>query len=148
MKEIRKEDRNETLIMALLDVWENSVRATHDFLSLEEVAKIREFVPGALSDIAHLIIETDENEIPIAFMGIKNGKLEMLFIKDSERGKGTGKRLLSHGIKNYDVDELAVNEQNPRARGFYEHMGFKVYRRNESDDQGNPYPVLYMRSER
>lgn len=41
MKEIRKEDRNETLIMALLDVWENSVRATHDFLSLEEVAKIR-----------------------------------------------------------------------------------------------------------
>ena len=72
----------------------------------------------------------------------------MMFIKDSERGKGTGKRLLSHGIENYDVYELAVNEQNPQAKGFYEHMGFKVYRRNESDDQGNPYPVLYMRSER
>ena len=30
----------------------------------------------------------------------------------------------------------------------YEHMGFKVYQRNELDDQGKPYPVLYMKLER
>ena len=148
MREIKKEERNETLIAALLDVWEDSVRATHDFLSLEEIAKIREFVPQALEGIAHLIIETDENGKPLAFMGIENGKLEMLFIKSSERGKGLGKRLLKYGMENYDVDELAVNEQNPQAKGFYEHMGFKVYQRNELDDQGNPYPVLHMRLER
>jgi putative acetyltransferase len=41
--------------------------------------------------------------------------------------------------------DLAVNEDNLEAKNFYEHMGFKVYRRNELDDQGNPYPVLYMR---
>ena len=28
---------------------------------------------------------------PIAFMGIEKSKLEMLFIKNSERGKGLGK---------------------------------------------------------
>ena len=148
MREIKKEERNETLITALLNVWEDSVRATHDFLSVEEIAKIREFVPQALGGIAHLVIESDENEMPIAFMGIENGRLEMLFIKSGERGKGLGKRLLKYGMENHDVDELAVNEQNPQARGFYEHMGFKAYQRNELDDQGNPYPVLYMRLER
>ena len=145
MKEINKEERNETLIKELLNVWESSVRATHKFLSNEEIEKIKEYVPEALSGISHLIIETDENENPIALMGIEANKLEMLFIKNSERGKGLGKKLLNYGIENYGVNELAVNEDNPQAKGFYEHMGFKVYQRNELDDQGNPYPVLYMR---
>ena len=145
MKKIKKEERNETLIKELLNVWESSVRATHKFLSNEEIEKIKKYVPEALSGISHLIIETDENENPIAFMGIEANKLEMLFIKNSERGKGLGKKLLNYGIENYGVNELAVNEDNPQAKGFYEHMGFKVYQRNELDDQGNPYPVLYMR---
>lgn len=78
-------------------------------------------------------------------MGIENGALEMLFIAPEERGKGLGKRLLQHGMENYAVERLAVNEQNPRAKGFYEHMGFCVCKRTELDEQGNPYPLLYMR---
>lgn len=141
MKEIKKEERSEKLITELLNVWEDSVRATHNFLSNEEIEKIKEFVPQALSNIAHLIIETDENEIPIAFMGIEKQKLEMLFITSKCRGKGIGKKMLLYGIENYKINDLAVNEDNPQAKGFYEHMGFKVYQRNELDDQGNPYPV-------
>lgn len=147
MKEIKKEERNETLIKELLNVWENSVRATHKFLSNEEIEKIKEFVPQALSGISHLIIYTDKCEIPIAFMGIENQKLEMLFITSEYRGKGIGKKMLLYGIENYKVNNLAVNEDNPQAKGFYEHMGFKVYQRNELDDQGNAYPVLYMKLE-
>ena len=78
-------------------------------------------------------------------MVIEGKKFEMLFIKNSERGKGLGKQLLNYGINNYDVDELTVNEQNQNAKGFYEHMGFKTYKRTELDEQGNPYPILYMR---
>lgn len=40
---------------------------------------------------------------------------------------------------------MGINEQNPLAKGFYEHMGFQVYKRTETDEQGRPYPVLYMR---
>lgn len=90
----------------------------------------------------------NENNMPIAFMGIEDTKLEMLFIKNSERGKGLGKQLLTYGIENYNVNELAVNEQNPNAKGFYEHIGFKTYKRTEVDEQGNPYPILYMKLER
>ena len=104
-------------------------------------------MPEALSNVAHLIIDTDKNKVPVAFMGIENNKLEMLFVASEYRGQGIGKKMLLHGIAKYGVNELAVNEDNPKARGFYEHVGFKVYQRNELDDQGKPYPVRYMRYE-
>lgn len=105
-------------------------------------------MPQALKKISHLIIVENNDNIPIAFMGIENQKLEMLFITNDERKKGLGKHLLSYGIENYNVKELIVNEQNPNAKEFYEHMGFKAYKRSEIDEQGNSYPILYMRLER
>lgn len=142
IKEVK--ERNPLLINQLLEVWEDSVRATHLFLSGEEINEIKKFVPQEIKGVANLVIIENEN-IPVAFMGIEGNKLEMLFVKNSERGKGLGKQLLSYGIEKYDINELAVNEQNPKAKGFYEHMGFETYKRNELDDQGNPYPVLYMK---
>ena len=92
MKEIKKEERNENLIQELLKVWENSVRATHKFLSNEEILKIKKYVPEALASISHLIIDNDENGNTVAFMGIEENKLEMLFITSEYRGKGIGKK--------------------------------------------------------
>ena len=129
----------------LLGVWERSVRATHLFLSDGEVRSIREYVPQALLGAAHLLVAEDEAGAPAAFMGVEDGTLEMLFIDPEERGKGLGRRLLGLGIESYGVRRLAVNEQNPQAAGFYEHMGFEVFARSETDEQGNPYPILYMR---
>ena len=62
--------------------------------------------------------------------------------------KGLGKRLLQYGIETYNIQELTVNEQNPQAVGFYEHMGFQTYKRTDHDEEGNPYPLLYMRLSR
>lgn len=144
MKEIEIKDRTPLLVEQLLDVWEKSVRETHLFLSGEEIEEIKKFVPTALTAVPHLIVETDTEGTPVAFMGIDDGKLEMLFIAPKERGKGLGRKLLEHGIEKYSVKELVVNEQNPQAKGFYEHMGFQVHERSELDEQGNPYPILFM----
>ena len=62
---------------ALLQVWEDSVRATHLFLSEAEILRIRQYVPQAV--------------------------------------------------------------------GFYEHMGFAAYKRTDRDEEGGPYPLLYMK---
>ena len=137
--------RTPELIDQLLEVWEGSVRATHLFLSDSEIRSIKKYVPQALNEIAHLIIAEDDTGNPAAFMGIADGSLEMLFVAPKEREKGLGKSLIQLGIKSYAVERLAVNEQNPMAKGFYEHMGFQVYKRTELDEQGNPYPLLYMR---
>ena len=145
MKIIEVKDKTPLLIKQLTNVWESSVKATHLFLSDNEIENIKQYVPQAFESVAHLFIMENDNNIPIAFMGVEDGKLEMLFIKAEERGKGLGKQLLQYGIENYDAKELTVNEQNPLAQEFYEHMGFKVYRRSELDEQGNPYPILYMK---
>ena len=77
-------------------------------------------------------------------MGIDSRKLEILFLAPEERGRGLGRKLLEYGITEYGVKELTVNEQNPQAKGFYEHMGFRVRERSEIDEQRNPYPILFM----
>lgn len=114
-------------------------------MSADEISNIKKYVPEALKNISHLIIAEDENNCPVAFMGLENQVLEMLFLSPEERGKGLGKKLIQYGIENYSINELAVNEQNPLARGFYEHMGFQVCKRTDHDEQGNPYPLLYMK---
>lgn len=148
MKIVEISNRTSTLINELLKVWEDSVKSTHTFLSIKEIESIKEYVPQALNEVSHLIVVEDKNNMPIAFMGIEDRKIEMLFVKNSERGKGLGKQLLDYGIKKYNANEVTVNEQNFNAKGFYEHMGFKTYKRSNLDEQGNPYPILYMKLER
>ncbi len=138
-------ERPQTLIDSLIEVWEKSVRETHLFLPENEIINIKQnFLPDALKNISYLIIAKNENR-PVAFIGIDGKKLEMLFVSPEKRGCGIGKMLLTYGIKTYSVNELTVNEQNPQAIGFYEHLGFEVYKRSELDVQGNPYPILYMK---
>lgn len=138
-------NRDAVLILSLLNVWEGSVRATHLFLSDQEIGRIKQCVPRALREIPHLLVAENEAGSPVAFAGIDGHKLEMLFVSAEQRGKGVGKRLLQYAADAYGVNELAVNEQNPQAKGFYEHMGFQVYKRSETDGQGDPYPILYMK---
>ena len=137
------QDRNQPLLDVLLDIWEQSVRASHLFLSDAEVKNIKAYVPQALKSVEQLIVA--ETEQPIAFMGVQNGRLEMLFLAPEERGNGIGKQMLQYGIENYGIAELTVNEQNPQAVGFYAHMGFETHKRTELDEEGDPYPLLYMK---
>ena len=128
----------------LVAVWESAVIATHHFLNPQEIATIKQYVPQAFRGVQHLIVALEDDRSR-ALMGINDTKLEMLFVAASERGKGIGSQLLRYGMTQYHIAELAVNEQNPSARGFYEHMGFKVVSRSPLDDQGNPYPILKMK---
>ena len=137
------ENRNENLITNLLSVWEESVRATHLFLTEDDICRIREQVPDGLKQIETLIVAEDDGKT-LGFMGIAEGSLEMLFLHPEARGKGLGRQLLELAVSEYGVVKLCVNEQNPAALGFYEHMGFTVCGRSETDDAGNPFPLLHM----
>lgn len=137
-------ERPSFLIAQLVEVWERSVKATHLFLSDCERETIKQFVPQALKEIPHLVVAQKGGKVLVAFMGVEAQRLEMLFLSPEERGRGLGRQLLEYGIRQFSIRELTVNEQNPLAKGFYEHMGFQVYKRTECDEQGNPYPLLYM----
>lgn len=145
MKIYEVQTRTPQMVTKLLSIWEESVRATHLFLSEAEIRRIKDYVPQAVGGVEHLIVAENEAGAPVAFMGTEKHRLEMLFLSPVERGKGIGKRLLQYGILNYEVQEVTVNEQNPQAIGFYEHMGFETYKKTDHDEEGNPYPLLYMK---
>ena len=139
------ESRTPECLDRLLEVWERSVRATRAFLCAGEVEAIKTYVPQALREVPHLVAGEDERGVLTGFLGADGQRLETLFLLPEARGKGFGRALLQYGMDRYGLRELTVNEQTPRARGFYERMGFQVYRRTETDEQGGPYPLLYMR---
>ena len=120
--------REPQLIHQFTAIWEDSVRATHLFLSEAEIQEIKAYVPQALTGVSRLLVAERAPGQPVAFMGIEGPRLEMLFLSPAERGAGLGRQLLEYGIRHYHLQELTVNEQNPQAVGFYQHMGFETYR--------------------
>ena len=140
MKLYEVSQREPQLICQLTTIWEDSVRATHLFLSEAEIQKIKAYVPHALTGVSHLLVAERAQGQTVAFMGIEGPRLEMLFLSPAERCAGLGRQLLEYGIRHYHLQELTVNEQNPQAVGFYQHMGFETYRRTDCDEQGGPIP--------
>lgn len=128
----------------MLDVWENSVRATHDFISEEDIEFFKPIImEQAFPAVTLRCVKNDSGAI-LGFLGVHDAKIEMLFILDEARGSGVGSVLLQYAIEHLNATKVDVNEQNPLAVGFYQHKGFKVTSRSPLDDMGKPFPILHM----
>lgn len=129
----------------LTALWEASVRATHHFLSEDDILTLRTLVRTRyLPAIPLYVCRSSHGEV-LGFMGCADGCLEMLFIAPEQRGNGVGTALLTYATKTLGVYLLEVNEQNPHARDFYLRRGFDVTGRSECDGEGRPFPLLHMR---
>lgn len=130
---------------ALLDIWEASVRATHDFLTEEKILEIKQIIiEGKAFSHVSLFSFFDMEGNRLGFLGLSIDKIEMLFIHPDHRGKGVGQALTRFAIFEKNIKYVDVNEQNQQAVGFYKKMGFEVVKRNPLDAQGNPFPILHM----
>lgn len=128
----------------LIEIWEASIRATHDFLPEKEIEPLKTLILDKYFDAVKLkCFKNSQNEIT-GFCGVADNKLEMLFVVPSAQGQGVGSALCQHAIEHQHVTKVDVNEQNIRAVVFYKKMGFSVFARSELDDQGRPYPILHM----
>ena len=141
---IEKDNRNSKLINVLLDVWQASVRASHHFLTEADIRTLTPQAEEALLQIETLWIVEDDLR-PVGFMGVQERKIEMLFLHPDYFRKGVGKELVQRAFRKLAVEYVDVNEQNPDAARFYERMGFHTFRRDDTDDQGNPFPILRMK---
>lgn len=127
----------------IIEIWKNSVDATHDFLTAHDRQEIEKEVIGFFSQTP-VWVATNQEDRPVGWMFLHEGHLEALFVDASARGLGVGKQLISHALALHPALSVDVNEQNPQAVGFYQHMGFQVSGRSEQDSQGRPYPLLHM----
>ncbi|MDE1461666.1 GNAT family N-acetyltransferase [Spartinivicinus poritis] len=136
---------DKTEYIEIVNVWEASVRATHEFLT---EADIKFFKPKILNEylqaVENLWCVKNRQEHIIGFVGVADDNIEMLFISPGNRGKGIGKLLTSYAVEQLGANKVDVNEQNTQAVGFYERLGFKVVSRSEVDGLGKPYPLLHM----
>ncbi|MBP7999552.1 MAG: acetyltransferase [Chloroflexi bacterium] len=129
----------------VVEVWEASVRETHDFVSEADIQFFKPLVRDALPLVPGLVCVRDGSYQVVGFIGVVESKVEMLFVHPSARGQGAGSRLLMYAITTLGATTLDVNEQNEQAVGFYLHLGFEVVGRSELDGTGKPYPLLHLR---
>jgi putative acetyltransferase len=130
----------------LLECWQRSVQATHDFVSAEDIAAMVPEVRAYLSsDTAEIWVACDEAGAVMGFMGMSGPKMDALFVAPEFQGRGVGRRLVQEAQARHADLTVDVNEQNSSARRFYEKCGFVGAGRSELDDQGRPYPLLHLR---
>ena len=139
----RIEPCNENDYQTLVEIWERSVRATHSFLTEKDIMDIRESLISKYFRAVSLYVVYDEETIA-GFMGLYDHNIEMLFVDSKSIGKGLGSKLLDFA-KSLGADSVDVNEQNPRALGFYQTHGFRVVNRDEHDSDGRPFPILHLK---
>lgn len=128
----------------MAEVWEAAVRASHGFLTEEDIVFFRGFLPEVFGRLNVSVAEFDG--AVAGFIATAERHVEALFVAPELHGKGLGRRLLDHAIARepstaWTVD---VNEQNPGATRFYEHYGFVRIGRSELDASGRPFPLLHL----
>jgi putative acetyltransferase len=130
----------------LVDIWLRSVRATHTFLSEEDIQSLLPLARDYLtSDEPQLWVLCSDSGAVMGFMGMSGSKIESMFLAPEFHRCGGGRRLVRHAQELRGELTVDVNEQNPSAHRFYEACGFVVDGRSELDDAGRPFPLLHMR---
>lgn len=128
----------------VMEIWRRSVDATHHFLSLSDKLAIEAELLAFFPEVS-LHLAVDDAGIPQGFMFVHDGHLEALFIDPDQRGNGIGKAFILRAIAAHPELTTDVNEQNPDALGFYEHIGFVRTGRSALDGQGRAYPPIHLR---
>ncbi len=127
----------------LTELWEAAVRHTHHFLREEAIVALRQQVRDVYLPAVRLVVVRREDGLAVGFMGYDATMVQMLFVHPRYTGRGVGRRLLDYALGK-NIRRVDVNEQNPSALAFYQHVGFVVVGRSKTDAQGNPYPLLHL----
>lgn len=127
----------------VMEIWRKAVDATHQFLAPADRTAIEEELSDFFPKI-ELMLTVDPPDRPIGFMFLCDGHFEALFVDPDQHGKGVGKALVHSAFSLHLRLTTDVNEQNTRALGFYERLGFERTGRSDVDDQGRPYPIIHL----
>ncbi len=142
--EISRKERCGAFTAEAVSLWEESVRASHHFLTEADIAALRPYVAEAVGAIDTLLAARADGRLA-GFIGVQDRKIEMLFVAPRLFGRGIGTMLAGEAITRLGAVLVDVNEQNPAAADFYRRLGFSVFSRDATDGQGRPFPILHLR---
>lgn len=124
----------------LIEIWELSVKETHDFLSQKDYDIIRNKLPEYFSSVDLYVYK--KAGCIIAFMGVVKDKIEMLFCHPEHFRQGIGSFMIQYAVRFLHIKYVDVNELNTKAVEFYQSQGFIVIGVQEHDDFG--YSLLHL----
>jgi len=130
----------------LVAIWLRSVRASHTFLTEQDIQGLLPFVRDELIAPVglDLWVLVDDRDMPVGFAGLEGADVAALFLDPDQRRRGGGRLLIEHAQRLHGRLTVDVNEQNPEAVRFYEAMGFERVGRSANDGAGRPFPILHM----
>jgi putative acetyltransferase len=129
----------------IIEIWELSVKATHDFLLEEDFDYYKQMIKNKYLDNVKLYAVRNRVDKILGFMGVSDDKIEMLFVHPKEMRKGIGKSLLDYAVNELNIKKVDVNEQNKNAIKFYNKYGFITHKKTTKDNEGKNYPILKMK---
>lgn len=108
----------------LIDIWEDSVKHSHDFLSDFDREKIKnDLLNSQVFFSLNYLICYDKDKM-IGFLAFVDDKIEMLFLSSKYFNKGIDTTLISKDINDYHLKYVEVNKDNYKAYKFYQKNGF------------------------
>lgn len=142
LRRARRED-----LPRVIEIWEDAVRATHDFLTDADVRFYLPIVRDQYLPFAEVwVAEADDGKL-VGFMGLTEARVDALFVDPAAHRRGVGRALLAHAFGLKGRLSVDVNEQNHPARGFYARLGFREVGRSATDAAGKPYPLIHLASD-
>lgn len=147
MNQFEIQPYRDTYQKQLVQIWEDAVLSTHEFLSPSDFRKIKEIVNTMDFTNLQVFCTVQDNQVS-GFIGVAEEKVEMLFVSPEYFGRGLGLKMLNYAVNELHAHQVDVNEQNHRALKFYRKFGFEAFARTEKDDLGMNYPILKMRLKR
>ena len=129
----------------VVDVWEASVRAEHDFVS---EAYIQFFKPLVRDELLRLVelasVRATDGEI-VGFVGVADARIEALFVHPAWRRRGIGRMLVTYAVAARGATSVDLDEQNASAVRFFGRLGFTIVGRSDIDGVGKAFPRVHMR---
>lgn len=127
----------------VLKLWENSVRASHDFITATDINDYKVLISNSLLNMEVFCIkQADQIQ---GFIALADRKIQLLFVHPDVFNTGIGKKLMQFAIQHRHAQRVDVNAQNKRAVSFYLNLGFEIDEKFPADAAGKPYPVWSLR---
>ncbi len=118
----------------IMDIWLKGNIKAHDFIDENHWRDNFEMVKGMIPKADIYVYE--DNGYIAGFVGVMDGYIAGIFVREDMQSKGIGKELIEECKKNYKILSLNVYENNQKAVKFYLREGFKIDRKQNDETTG------------
>lgn len=129
-------------LTAVMQIWLDTNLKAHSFIPTEYWTGHYEMVKGILPQAEVYVYEDDATKQVDGFVGLFNGDIEGIFVREGAQSRGIGKQLLEHAKCVKSRLSLHVYQKNTRAIRFYQREQFVIQAESVDESTGQKEYVM------